>query len=81
MFKWGVQIDLLAAKIETAGADARIKGAEELQRLRAKQHEASEKMKELDNAGSEAWERLKETADKAWADLRTGVADAVARFK
>ena len=79
--EWGAQINLLEAKVENAGADARIKGAEELDSLRAKQRVASAKMKELEKAGSEAWGQLKEAADKVWADLRTGVADAHARFK
>lgn len=79
--EWGAQINLLEAKVENAGADARIKGAEELDRLRAKQRAASAKMKELEKAGSEAWGQLKETADNLWAELRTGVADARTRFK
>lgn len=79
--EWGAQINLLEAKVENAGADARIKGAEELDSLRAKQRAASATMKELEKAGSEAWGQLKETADKVWADLKTGVADAHARFK
>lgn len=78
--EWGAQINLLEAKVENAGADARIKGAEELDNLRAKQRVALARMKELENAGSEAWEQLKETAETIWADLRTGIADAQARF-
>jgi len=79
--EWGAQINLLEARVENAGADARIKGAEELDSLRAKQRAASAKMKELEKAGSEAWEQLKETAETIWADLRAGIADAQARFK
>ncbi len=79
--EWGAQINLLEARVENAGADARIKGAEELDRLRAKQRAASAKMTELEKAGGEAWEQLKETAETIWADLRTGIADAQARFK
>ena len=79
--EWGAQINLLEAKVGNLGADAGIKGAEELDSLRAKQRAASEKMKELEKAGSEAWGQLKETADAVWADLRTGVADAHAKFK
>ncbi|PKO65975.1 MAG: hypothetical protein CVU20_15930 [Betaproteobacteria bacterium HGW-Betaproteobacteria-14] len=79
--EWGAQINLLEAKVENAGADARIKGAMELDNLRAKQRAASAKMKEMEKASSEAWGQLKETADTIWADLKAGVADAQARFK
>ncbi len=79
--EWGAQIKLLEARAGNAVADARISGAEELDRLHAKQAAASEKMKELEAAGSEAWDQLKETADTLWADLKTGVADAQSRFK
>ena len=79
--EWGAQINLLEAKVEHAGADARIKGSEQLDSLRAKQRMASATMEELEKAGSEAWGQVKEGADKVWADLKAGVADAHDRFK
>ena len=79
--EWGAQINLLEAKLENVGADMKVKRAEELHELRAKQHVASEKMKELEKAGGEAWEQVKETADKIWEDLKTGMADAHSKFK
>ena len=79
--EWRAQINLLEAKVESAGADLKIKRAEELQALRAKQDAASEKMKELEKASGEAWEQVKETADKIWDDLKSGVADAHSKFK
>ena len=79
--EWSAQINLLEAKVENAGADARIKRAEVLHGLRAKQHAASEKLKQLEKAGSEAWDQTKESADKIWAELKAGVADAHSRFK
>jgi hypothetical protein len=45
------------------------------------QHAALDKMKELETASSEAWDQVKKTADKVWDDLKTGVADAHAKFK
>jgi len=41
--EWGAQIDLLEAKLENVGADMKVKRAEELHELRAKQRAASEK--------------------------------------
>ncbi|MDO8811754.1 MAG: hypothetical protein Q7J38_06975 [Gallionella sp.] len=79
--EWGAQIDLLEAKMENVGADMRIKRAEELQELRAKQHAASEKIKELGKASGEAWEQVKITADKIWDDLKVGVTEAHSKFK
>jgi methyl-accepting chemotaxis protein len=79
--EWSAQIDLLAAKAENAKADAKLQYAQELEELRVKQREASEKMKELEEASDEAWENMKETADKVWEDLKTGITTASAKFK
>ena len=68
--EWSAQIDLLAAKTENAEEDVKLKYAEELNVLRAKQQAAAEKMKELEEASDDAWETVKETADKVWNDLR-----------
>lgn len=79
--EWGAQIDLLEAKMGNVGADMRVKHAEALHELRAKQRAASEKMRELENASGEAWELVKGTADKIWGDLKAGIADAHSKFK
>ena len=79
--EWSAQISLLEAKAENPGADMKIKRAEVLHELRAKQRAASEKMKQLEKASGEAWDQAKETADKIWADLKAGVADAHSKFK
>jgi len=79
--EWSAQINLLESKIESAGAEMRVKRAEQLHELRAKQHAAADKMKELGRASGEAWEQAKVTADKLWEDLKVGVADAHAKFK
>ncbi len=79
--EWSAQINLLEAKLENAGADVKVKRAEVLHGLRAKQRAASEKMQELGSASGEAWEQVKVTADKIWADLKSGIADAQSKFK
>lgn len=78
---WSAEINLLEARLDGVTADLRIKRAEELQELRSKQHAASEKMKELGHASGEAWEQVKITADNVWDELKTGLAEAKARFK
>lgn len=79
--EWGAQIDLFAAKAENAGADMKVRHAEQLDELRAKQHTASKKLVDLEKASGEAWEQVKTTADKIWEDLKTGMADARTKFK
>ncbi len=79
--EWGAQIDLLEAKAGNVAADLKIKRAEQLQALRAKQRAASDKMQEMEKAGGEVWEQVKETADKLWDDLKAGVADTQSKFK
>ena len=79
--EWSAQIDLFEAKAENAGADMKVRHAEELDRLRMKQRTAHEKLEDLEKATGEAWEKIKETADKIREDLKTGIAEARASFK
>ena len=79
--EWSAQIDLFEAKAENAGADMKVRHAEELDRLRMKQRTAHEKLEDLEKATGEAWEKIKETADKIREDLKTGIAEAHAMFK
>ncbi len=79
--EWDAQVKLLAAKMESAGADAKLKYAQELEKLRATQHEAVDKMKELDNASIEAWDKLKESADKTWDDMKHSITNLFSKFK
>ena len=79
--EWDAQVKLLAAKMESAGADARLKYAQELEKLRATQHDAIEKMKELDAAGIDAWDKLRESADKTWDEMKHGIANLFSKFK
>jgi recombinational DNA repair ATPase RecF len=79
--EWSAQIDLLEARAANAGADIKVKRAEQLQELRAKQRAASAKMQELGRSSGAAWEQVKTTADKVWDDLKAGIADAHSNFK
>ena len=79
--EWSAQINLLETKIDSFTADMKIMRSEEIQALRAKQHEAAEKMKELGKSTGEAWEQVRGTADKMWDDLKNGLIDAQSKFK
>ncbi len=78
--EWNAQIGLMEAKMENMGADMKVKHAEELYALHAKQRAAAEKIQELGQASGEAWKEVKITADKIWEDLKTGVTAAHAKF-
>lgn len=79
--EWNAQINLLEAKVESASADLKLKHAESLRDLRAKQGRASEKMKELEKASGEAWDQVKATADTIWEELKSGISAAQSKFK
>jgi hypothetical protein len=79
--EWGAQMNLLEARLENLSADLRIKGAEQIHELRARQRVAEGTMKELGKSTGEAWEQAKETADKMWDDFKAGLADAQSKFK
>ncbi|MFY9260225.1 MAG: hypothetical protein WAO71_06905 [Gallionella sp.] len=81
LHEWNAEISLLDAKVENASVDMEIKRAQALHELRAKQHTASVKLQELEKSSGAAWEQVKETADLIWEDLKSGIADARAKFK
>lgn len=78
--EWSAQISLLEAKLENAEADIKLKYADELNQLRARQDAAVAKMNELAKASGEAWVQARDTADKMWEELKTGLAAAQAKF-
>lgn len=79
--EWGSQINLLEARLECLPADLRVKGAKELQALRARQHAASDSMEVLGRESGESWDQVRLTADKMWHDLKSGLAQAQSKFK
>lgn len=79
--EWSAQINLFAAKVENAGADVKLKYAQELDVLHTKQREAAKKIKELEDASGDTWEKVKVTADTVLDDLRTGIAQVISKFK
>lgn len=79
--EWSSQINLLEVRIDNLAAEMKIMCAEDIHALRAKQHEAADKMKELGKASGDAWDQVKLTADKMWDELKTGLTDAQKKFK
>lgn len=79
--EWSAQINLLEAKLDKFSAEMRVKRAEELHALRARQHAAAEKIKELEKSTGDAWNQTRATADKMWEDLKASLSDVKNKFK
>jgi len=78
--EWNAKVNLLAAKVENATADAKIRYARQLDEIKAKQTEIKEKLTELENAGSGAWESVKTKTDSVLEDLKTKISQALSNM-
>lgn len=79
--EWNAQINLLSAKIKNKGADANLSAATQLEKLKKKKDEVTQKLKELDASTGEAWKEIQKTADKVLEELKSGVTAALSKFK
>ncbi len=79
--EWNAQIKLLAAKMDNAKADAKLKYAKELNDVKAKCDEASSVLKNLEKMSAEVWEKSKESTEKLWGNLKTGIDQALSKLK
>ncbi|SIO47504.1 hypothetical protein SAMN05444722_2420 [Rhodovulum sp. ES.010] len=78
--QWRAEIDKLQAKAVEAGADARVEYDKQIEKLRARQAEAQDRLDELDSSRGEAWKDLKSGIEKAWNELESAVKSAANRF-
>ncbi len=81
MREWGAEIDLLRAKVEKAGAEAKSKYLEQVQELKNKQEVARQKLNELKESGDEAWGDFKKGVEEALGDMKAALKQAASRFK
>lgn len=79
--EWGTEIDKLKAKADKAEADAKIEYHKEIERFRAKQQAAQEKLDELKESSEDAWEDLKAGVESSWNSLGDALKSAASRFK
>ncbi|MDF1722824.1 MAG: hypothetical protein P1U65_19285 [Minwuia sp.] len=79
--EWNGEIDKLKARADGAEADAKIAYYQHIDKLRAEQLEAREKLSELQQASDTAWEDLKAGIENAWDDLESAMKRAASRFK
>ncbi len=67
------QIDVLQAKAEKSGADAKVKYQEQLEDLKERRGELQSKLKKIREASGETWEDFKKNADKFWQSTKKRV--------
>ena len=78
---FAAKIEELVAKGEKAKEEAKLKYAQQIEALRAKQESVRQKLQGLKEPGGAAWDDLKKGIDSAIGDLKDAVQSAVARFK
>ncbi len=79
--EWDARLDLLKAKAEAFGADAKIEFETQIAALQQKRHEAQAKLAELGERSEAAWEDLKEGTERAWSELAKATESFTSRFK
>jgi hypothetical protein len=79
--EWQGRLDILKAKADKAGAEARLEYLERIEALRAKQQEVQQKLGQLQAAGEDAWDDIKAGLETAWSDFRQALDSASRRFK
>lgn len=79
--EWSAQMDVLKAKADGVEAEARIEYEKQIEDLKVRKAQASEKLAELKDASEDAWEDLKAGLDMAWDSLSDAFESAMSRFK
>jgi len=78
---WKADIDKLKARAKGAKADAQLDMNKLVDDLEHKLKAANSKLTELSHAGEGAWDTVKKSAESTWESLKTGMQDAMAKFK
>ncbi len=79
--EWGVQLDVLKAKVEKSKAEVKTKYLEQVQELRNKHEMTRQKLNKLKESGDEAWGDFKKGFEEAMKDMKEALKQAVSRFK
>lgn len=79
--EWGIQLDVLKAKVEKSKAEVKTKYLEHVQELKSKQEVARQKLNKLKESGDEAWGDVKKGLEEAMKDMREALKQAASRFK
>lgn len=78
---WNAEIDKLEAKSQEASADAQIEYREQIDTLKQRRQEITEKLAALKTAGDSAWEDMKSGVELAWNAMDSALRSAVSRFR
>ena len=78
---WNAEISKWEAKARVAQTDLRIDYEMQLESMRQKREEATEKLKEIQASSEEAWKDLAAGAESAWAAMREAFDKATSHFQ
>lgn len=73
--EWSAKVDVLKARAEKAGADAKLKYHEQLQQAEHRQEEVRKKFAALKDASGNAWLNLKAGVDSAMDQLHAALSE------
>ena len=75
--EWNAKIDVLKAKADKAGADAKLKYEETIDKLEQKRDEAKDKLEEIKQEGENTWEDIKNATEDIVSDLDSRLEAAI----
>lgn len=78
--EWDAKIDVLKAKADKAGSDAKINYKETIEKLEKQRANAKDSLQELRAASDDAWEDLKDGIEDTWSSLGDAIKSATSRF-
>ena len=79
--QWDADVDALAAKGESASAEARSIYQEQIRELRASRDAAQKSFQEMRAAGEAAGAKMKVGMEEAWKAMKKGLDRASSNFK
>jgi multidrug resistance efflux pump len=78
--QWNAEIDKAEAKLDEAETDGKFKYRRQLEEMRTRRDEATERIREIAEVGDGAWDDMKSGFDNAWDDISDAFDKAKSRF-
>ncbi|HDP80866.1 MAG TPA: hypothetical protein ENN21_08495 [Spirochaetes bacterium] len=75
--EWDAELQILQAKVDRVGADARVKYLEKVQELKQKRGELQERARQIKDSAAESWESLTDGLESSWSQLKSGLKSAL----
>jgi len=75
------RLNLWRAKMEQAGADAKLEYQRQLENVEKQRDTARNRLQELRDASEDAWEEMKAGVDRAWNELQSAFENAADHFR